>query len=64
MNDPNNNRDKTSIPYWLVRKIGSNNPWEIVKTGQELNFPYEIEIIARSNTPEAVIYYPGQSYSV
>ncbi|MGI9255798.1 MAG: fibronectin type III domain-containing protein, partial [Salinispira sp.] len=50
-----NNVERAQKPQWYVRKLGTNDPWE-PKAG-EVIVEYDVDIIAQSDTPGAVIHY-------
>ncbi|MGI9256152.1 MAG: BspA family leucine-rich repeat surface protein [Salinispira sp.] len=49
--------DRAKKPQWFVRELGSNDPWGSPGTGIKVSFPHDVELIARSDTPGALIHY-------
>ncbi len=59
-----NNVERAKKPQWFVRKLGSNDPWGSPGTSIKVSFPHDVELIARSDTPGAVIHYEsGESFA-
>ncbi|MGI9256185.1 MAG: BspA family leucine-rich repeat surface protein [Salinispira sp.] len=58
-----NNVERAQRPYWLVRPFGSDE-WVSPGTEREVSFRHSVELIARSDTPGAVIHYAyGDSFA-
>ena len=53
----NSASDVTEQPYWLTRNRGSNDEWRVISGSTPQSFSQDQEIIARSQTPDARVFY-------
>ena len=47
----------TERPYWLTRNLGSGDEWGVISGSEPPSFSQNQEIIARSRTPLAKVFY-------
>ena len=47
----------TERPYWLTRNMGSGDEWGVISGSEPPSFSQDQEIIARSRTPLAKVFY-------